>query len=326
VTLVTRRTLLAGTSAVVAGQLVCGAAAQSSQKTVRIIVPFTAGGSSDILARIIAEPLRTSLGQTVVVENRPGGNSAIGMLAVALAEPDGNWLVAGHVGTHAITPAVTPPNGYDVAKSFTTVAVHATSSNLLVVPAESEVKNFQGLLDLAKKQPGALNYGSPGSGSPSHVATLQLAAMTGIDVVHVPYRGNSAAITDLLGGRLHFMFASPAEILEHVRAQKLRALGASGSAKSAATPDILPIAELGVSGFNFRTWHVMSVRADTPADVVGRIRMALSEIMRSDAYRKRLADLSLDPGLDDGAEAHEFVQSEIVYWTKFVKSAGIRAE
>ena len=150
--------------------------------------------------------------------------------------------------------------------------------------------------------------------------------MTGINVVHVPYRGNSAAITDLLGGRLHFMFASLAEILEHVRAGKLKALAASGSARSAATPDIRPIAELGVPGFNFRTWHVMSVRADTPAEVVDRIRKALSEIMRSDAYRKRLADLSLDPGIDDGAEAHKFVLSEIAYWTKFVKDAGIRAE
>jgi tripartite-type tricarboxylate transporter receptor subunit TctC len=297
-----------------------------SQRPVRIIVPFTAGGSSDILARVIAETLRTVLNQTIVVENRPGGNSAIGMLAVAMAEPDGHSIVAGHVGTHAITPAVTPPNGYDVAKSFTTVAVHATSSNLLVVPAESEVGSFQALLDLARKKPGALNYGSPGTGSPSHIATLQLAAMTGIDVVHVPYRGNSAAVTDLLGGRLQFMFASPAEILEHVRAGKLKALAASGSTRSAATPDIAPIAELGVPGFNFRTWHVMSVRSDTPADVVTKIRSGITEVMKSDAYRKRLADLSLDAGLDEGVEADKFVQKEIAYWTKFVKDAGLRAE
>jgi tripartite-type tricarboxylate transporter receptor subunit TctC len=323
VALFSRRALLSGAAALAA---VRPTAAQISQRPVRIIVPFTAGGSSDILARIIAESLRTVLNQTIVVENRPGGNSAIGMLAVAMAEPDGHSIVAGHVGTHAITPAVTPPNGYDVAKSFTTVAVHATSSNLLVVPAESDVGSFQALLDLAKKKPGALNYGSPGTGSPSHIATLQLAAMTGIDVVHVPYRGNSAAVTDLLGGRLQFMFASPAEILEHVRAGKLKALAASGSTRSAATPDIAPIAELGVPGFNFRTWHVMSVRSDTPADVVTKIRSGITEVMKSDVYRKRLADLSLDPGIDDGVEADRFVQKEIGYWTKFVKDAGIRAE
>jgi tripartite-type tricarboxylate transporter receptor subunit TctC len=293
---------------------------------VRIIVPFTAGGSSDILARIIADSLRTVLDQTIVVENRPGGNSAIGMLAVATAEPDGHSIVAGHVGTHAITPAVSLPNGYDVAKSFTTVAVHATSSNLLVVPINSEVGSFQALLDLARKKPGALNYGSPGTGSPSHIATLQLASMTGIDVVHVPYRGNSAAITDLLGGRLQFMFASPAEILEHVRAGKLKALAASGPTRSAATPDIAPIAELGVPGFGFRTWHVMSVRSDTPTDVVAKIRSGITEVIKSEAYGKRLADLSLDPGIGDGAEAASFVQKEIAYWAKFVKEAGLRAE
>ncbi|MDQ8727426.1 tripartite tricarboxylate transporter substrate binding protein [Bradyrhizobium sp. LHD-71] len=322
-TLFSRRTLLSGAAALAA---VRPAAAQLSQRPVRIIVPFTAGGSSDILARIIAELLRAVLNQTIVAENRPGGNGAIGMLAVAMAEPDGHSIVAGHVGTHAITPAVTPPNGYDAAKSFTTVAVHATSSNLLVVPAESEVGGFQALLELAKKKPGALNYGSPGTGSPSHIATLQLAAMTGIDVVHVPYRGNSAAVTDLLGGRLQFMFASPAEILEHVRAGKLKALAASGSTRSAATPDIAPIAELGIPGFNFRTWHVMSVRSDTPADVLAKIRVAMTQVMKSDAYRQRLAGLSLDPGIDDGVEADRFVQKEIAYWTTFVKDAGIRAE
>jgi tripartite-type tricarboxylate transporter receptor subunit TctC len=321
--LINRRTVLAGAAAFAA---VRPAAAQLSQRPVKIIVPFTAGGSSDILARIIAEQLRSALNETVVVENRPGGNSAIGMSAVALAEPDGHTMVAGHVGTHAITPAVTPPNGYDVAKSFTTVAVYATSSNLLVVPAESDIRSLQVLIDQAKKKPGALNYGSPGAGSPSHVATLQLAAMTGIDVVHVPYRGNSAAITDLLGGRLQFMFASPAEILEHVRAGKLKALAASGATRSAATPDIAPIAELGVPGFNFRTWHVMSLRSDTPAEVVARMRTAVAGVVKSDAYRKRLADLSLDPGIEDGAEADKFVQGEIAHWTKFVKDAGIRAE
>jgi len=302
------------------------AAQEYPQRPVRIIVPFTAGGSSDTLARIVSEPLRDRLGQAIIVENRPGGNSSIGMQATAIAAPDGYTMVAGHIGTHAITPAVTPPTGYDVATTFTTVAVHATSSNLLVVPTAGKIDRFQSLLDLAKSNPGRLNYGSPGIGSPSHIATAKLAALTGINVVHVPYRGNSAAITDLLGGRLEFMFASPAEVLEHVHAGKLRALAASGAKRSPAMPDVAPVAELGVPGFDFRTWHVISVRRDTPPEIVAKVRECLTSVLVTDVYRKRLADLSLDPGIDDAAEADRFVRAEIISWAKFVRESGIRAE
>lgn len=325
---INRRSFVAGlTIASATGLTLRPSAAQTyPDRPVRIIVPFTAGGASDTLARLLAEPLRDAFGQTVLVENRPGGNSVIGMLATANAPPDGLTMVAGHIGTHAITPAITPPNGYDVAKTFTTAAVHASSSNLLVVRAGGKIDSFQALLNLAKSKPGSLNYGSPGTGSPSHIAVVQLAKMTGIDVVHVAYRGNSAAVTDMLGGTLDFMFGSPAEVIEHVRAGKLKALAASGSQRSAATPDVAPLAELGVPGFNFRTWHVVSLRADTPSAIVAKVRKTLSDIMAGEAYRKRLADLSLDAGIADGAEADKYVQAEIAHWAKFVKDAGIRAD
>lgn len=327
-TTISRRTILAGLSSAAAAAIFAHPtwAQAYPQRAVKIVVPFVAGGASDTLARIAGEMLRERFGQTVVVENRPGGNAVIGMLSVATAPPDGYTLVQGHIGTHAISPAIAPPNGYTVAKTFTTVAVPATSSNLLVVRADSKIDSFKALLETAKAKPGSLNYGSPGVGSPSHIAVVQLATMTGINVVHVAYRGNAAAVTDLLGGTLDFMFASPAEVLEHVRAGKMKALAASGAQRSRATPDILPVAEQGVPNFDFRTWHVMSMRADTPPDILDKMRKTLSDILASEPYRKRLADLSLDAGVADGLAADKFVQSEIAYWNKFVRDAGIRAD
>ena len=326
--IISRRKLLAAAAIGAAGSLTISRsrAANFPERPVRIIVPFVPGGASDTLARILADILRGAFGQPVLVENRPGGNSTVGMLAVAMAAPDGHTMVAGHIGTHAITPAISPPNGYTVATSFATVAVHASSSNLLVVRADNKIDSFGALLDAARARPGSLNYGSPGSGSPSHIAVVQLARMTGINVVHVPYRGNAAAVTDLLGGTLDFMFGSPAEVLEHVRAGKMRALAASGAKRSTAFPDIAPVADLGVPGFDFRTWHVVSVRADTAPDILAKIRQTLSEAMATPAYRTRLADLSLDPGIADGRDAEKYVQSEIAYWAKFVKETGVRAD
>lgn len=316
--------LAAGAAAVSARGAV--AAEPWPQRPVRIVVPFAAGGASDTLARLVAEPLQVLLGQPVLVESRPGGNGTVGMTAVATATPDGTTLVAAHIGTHAISPAIMPPSGYDVATTFTTVAVHATSSNLLVVRADSGIGSLAELIAKAKSKPRALNYGSPGVGSPSHIAVVQLARQTGIEVTHIAYRGNAPAVTDMLGGTLDFMVASPAEILEHVRGGKLKALGATGKTRSAATPDILPIAELGVPDFDFRTWHVISVRADTPAEIVGKLRTSLTAVLESDAYKKRLAALSLDPGFSDGAAADAFVRAEIVRWKAFVKDTGLRAE
>jgi tripartite-type tricarboxylate transporter receptor subunit TctC len=296
------------------------------ERPVRILVPFTAGGSSDVLARIIGEALAAKIGQPVVVENRPGGNSMIAMQAAATAPADGYTLIVGHIGTHAITPAITPPNGYDVAKSFATVAVHASSANVLVTNPSKPFRNLKAMLDVARSKPGTLNYGSPGAGSPAHIAILQLAAFTDVNVVHVPYRGNSAAITDLLAGTIDFLVGSPAETLEHVRAGKLKALATTGEQRSKTTPDLPTIAEVTGKPFKFRTWHVVSIRSDTPSQIVDALRKSVSEVLASEDYKKRLADLGLDSGVSNGVEAEKFVQSEILQWAKFVKEAGVRAE
>jgi tripartite-type tricarboxylate transporter receptor subunit TctC len=301
------------------------AASAWPDRSIKIIVPFVAGGSSDTLARILAEGLRDKLGQTVVVENRGGGGGVIGMSAVAGAPADGYTLLAGHIGTHAITPAITPPVGYDPARTFVTVAVPATSANAMVVRADSKINSLDDLIKAARSKPSALNYGSPGVGSPSHIAVVQLAALSGIEVTHVAYRGNAAAVTDMLNGTLDFMFGSPAEVLELVRSGKFKALATTGESRSRATPDIPAVAET-VKGYEFRTWHVMSVRADTTPEIIEQVRKAATEIVASDDFRKKLDELGLDAGLANGAEAEKFVQAEIVRWGTFVKASGIKAE
>jgi tripartite-type tricarboxylate transporter receptor subunit TctC len=323
-----RRSAVAGlaTSAAALALAFPASAQAFPQRNLRIIVPFVPGGSSDTLARIMAELLRDRLGQSVVVENRAGGNSVVAMSAAAAAPPDGYTMLIGHIGTHAITPAITPPSGYDVAKTFATLAVLATSSNFLIVRPDLKIDSLRDLIALAKSKPGALNYGSPGVGSPSHMSIVQLAAMTGINVVHVSYRGNAAALTDMLGGTLDFMFASPAECIEHVRSGKLKAIAVSAAQRSPAMPELPTAAEAGVPGYDFRTWHVLSVRSDTPPDIIAKLRQAVAATLASEPMRKRLADLSLDAGIANGEEAERFVQAQIALWAKVVKEAGVRGE
>jgi tripartite-type tricarboxylate transporter receptor subunit TctC len=294
-------------------------------RNIKIIVPFAAGGSSDTLARILAQGLRDKLGQAVLVENRSGGNSVIGMSAAAGSPADGYTLLAGHLGTHAITPAITPPAGYDAARTFATIAVPATSASILVVRADAKIDSLKDLIDAAKRRPFELNYGSPGVGSPSHMAVVQLASLSGVSVTHVPYRGNAGAVTDLLNGALDFMFGSPAEVLEFVRSGQLRALATTGSSRSRATAEVPTVSE-SVNGYDFRMWHVLSMRADTPPAIIEQVRKATTEVIASEDFRKKLDQLGLDPGTANGVDADQFVQAEIIRWGKIVKDTGIKAE
>jgi tripartite-type tricarboxylate transporter receptor subunit TctC len=301
------------------------AAADWPDRPIKLVVPFTPGGSSDTLARIIADALRDKLGQSVIVENRAGGNGTIGVLAVASGPPDGYTVLSTHMGTHAIGPAITPPSGYDIAKTFVTIAVPATSASVLVVRSDRGIANLKELIDTARSKPAALNYGTPGTGSPAHMAVVQLESLSKSRMTHVPYRGGSAVVTDLLGGTLDFTFLSPAEVLEHVRAGKFRALATSGAQRSSATPEIPSAAEV-LPGYDFRMWHVMAMRADTPPAILARMQQALTEILASPSFQKRLDELSLDRGMPNAAEAEKFVQAEIARWTRIVKEAGIKAQ
>jgi tripartite-type tricarboxylate transporter receptor subunit TctC len=300
--------------------------AEWPERPLRIIVPFAPGGSSDILARLIASGLQEPLKQPVIVENRAGANGGLGLQAAAQAPADGYTLVIGHIGTHAINPAVARNPGYDTARDFTTVAMVATASSVVVVPQQSAVRDVPGLLALARQRPGALSYGSPGVGSPSHVTVVLLARLTGIDVLHVPYRGGAPALTDLIAGTLDFMFAGPAEIAQHVQSGRLRALATSGADRSPGTPNLPTVAESGVPGYAFGVWHALSVRSGLPAAVLDRLRRDTAMVLASDITRARLRDLGLEPGMTDAEAANAFVRAEVVKWGTLARDAGIQAD
>ncbi|SHJ40605.1 Tripartite-type tricarboxylate transporter, receptor component TctC [Roseomonas rosea] len=302
------------------------ARAEWPDRPVRIIVPFAPGGSSDLIARLIGTELQTRLGQPVVVENRGGANGAIGMAAVAQSPADGYTLVQGHIGTHAITPAIMRSPGYSTLRDFTTVAVPATSSSVLVVPQASPVRNLKGLLDLARARPGGLSYGSPGVGSPSHVTVVLLSKMTGISAQHVPYRGGGPAVTDLVAGTLDFMFAGPSEVLAQVQSGRLRALATTGEQRSPGSPDLPTVAEAGVPGFRFTVWHALSARAGTPAAPLERLRQEVAAILGTDAIQARLRGVGLEPGSSDAAAGDAMVRGEVTRWGTLVHEAGIQVD
>ncbi|WP_161993535.1 Bug family tripartite tricarboxylate transporter substrate binding protein [Muricoccus nepalensis] len=302
-------------------------------RPVRIIVPFAPGGSSDLIARLIGTELQARLGQpgetgrfAVVVENRGGANGAIGMAAAAQAPADGYTLVEGHIGTHAITPAIMRTPGYDTLRDFTTVAVPATSSSVLVVPQSSPVRDLRGLLDLARAKPGGLSYGSPGIGSPSHVTVVLLSKMTGVVAQHVPYRGGGPAVTDLVNGTLDFMFAGPSEVMGQIQSGRLRALATTGERRSPGSPDLPTVAEAGVPGFRFTVWHALSARVGTPPVLLERLRQEVAAILATGTMQARLRDVGLEPGIPDPAAADAMLRAEVIRWGRLVHEAGIQAD
>jgi tripartite-type tricarboxylate transporter receptor subunit TctC len=295
-------------------------------RPIRVLVPFAPGGSSDLIARLVGTELQTRLGQPVVVENRGGANGAIGMAAAAQAPADGYTLVEGHIGTHAITPAIMRDPGYNTLRDFVTVAIPATSSSVLVVPQASPVRDLKGLLDRARARPGALSYGSPGVGSPSHMTVVLLSRMTGISAQHIPYRGGGPAVTDLVGGTLDFMFAGPSEVLGQVQSGRLRALATTGAERSPGSPDLPTVAEAGVPDFQFTVWHALSARAGTPPALLARLRHEVAAILGMAAIQDRMRDVGLERG-PAGAEAGDaMLQAEVARWSTLVREAGIQPD
>ena len=296
------------------------------ERPVRIIVPFAPGGSSDLIARVIGTALQDRLQQPVVVENRGGANGSIGMAAAAQAPADGYTLVVGHIGTHAITPAIMRSPGYDTLRDLETIAITATSSSVLVVPERSPARDLQGLLALARARPGALSYGSPGVGSPSHVTVVLLSRMTGISAQHVPYRGGGPAVTDLVSGTLDFMFAGPSEVAGQIQSGRVRPLATTGAQRSPGSPNLPTVAESGVPGYEFAVWHALSVRRETPPMIVERLQREVAAILASEATRTRFRDVGLEQGPADAMAGDAILRADVVKWGTLAREAGIQAE
>lgn len=294
-------------------------------KSIRLIVPSAPGGGTDIVGRVVAQKLSASLGQQVVVDNRPGAGQMIGIDMVAKAPADGYTLLMAAsplVLNHLMYKKVS----YDAVRDFAPVSQVAVLPNVLVVHPSLPVKTVAELIALAKSQPGKLNYASAGTGTSPHMSMELFKTMAGIDMVHVPYKGTAPAITDVVGGQVLVTMASTPSSIAHIQSGRLRALGVTSRKRSVVLPDVPPIAEAGVPGYESIQWYGLLAPAGTPREIVAQLSNEVSRALRlPDTARTLLAD-GAEPVGNTPEEYAELIKSEIVKWTRVAKSAGIQPE
>ena len=318
---------LAITFAFVLGILPADALAQSyPSRPVRLVVPFPAGGTTDILARAMAEKLSGALGQQFVVDNRPGAGGNIGSDIVAKSPPDGYTLLMGTVGTHAINPSLYPKMPYDHVKDFVPVVLVAGVPNVLVVNPTVPAKTVAELIALAKEKPGTINFASSGNGTSIHLSGELFKLLAGVQIAHVPYKGSAPALTDLIGGQVQIMFDNLPSALPHIKGGKLRALAVTSSKRAPALPDLPTIAESGVAGFEASSWFGILAPAATPRDIVQRINAEANKALHAPDMREKL----LAQGAEAVGNSPEFfadtIRTETVKWAKVVKDSGARVD
>jgi tripartite-type tricarboxylate transporter receptor subunit TctC len=302
------------------------AAAQSyPTKPVSVIVPFAAGGTNDIVARIIAQELSSSLGKQVVVENRTGGGGVIGWGAVAKAPPDGHTLLATDM-SFAIAAGLLPKLQYDPKKDFVHISTAASVPFVMVVHPSVDAKSVAEFVALAKASPGKLNYGSGGNGTNTHLGGELFKSVTGTDIIHVPYKGSAAALQDLLGGQVQALFTAVPTALPHVKAGKLRALMVTSEKRVTARPEVPSAPEAGVPKMIANYWVGFSAPAKTPQQIVDRLHKEIVAALNSTETKKRFTELGLDPVGNTPAEAAKLVEDEIQRWSALIKAANIKAD
>jgi tripartite-type tricarboxylate transporter receptor subunit TctC len=326
-----RRELLRAAAAVagagVLTRIAPGRAQTFAGKQIRLVVPFPAGGPTDIVARPLAQMLGEGLNAIIVVDNRGGAGGSIGADVVAKSAPDGQTLLVGTVGTHAINPALYAKLSYDPIHDFTSVAMVAHAPVAVVVHPSQPVNDLADLVALAKRMPGKLNYGSAGVGTPGHLTAEMFRSASGIDIQHVPYKGSSPAVTDLVGGQIQIMFDPLQSVLSNVQGGKLRALAVSSKARSPVVPDVPTIAESGYDGFETTAWWGVFAPAKMPDALVVALSAEIRRIAGSEAFRSRLELLGVTPVATlAGAAFLEFQRSEIAKWGKAVHDAGVRID
>ncbi len=302
------------------------AAAQAwPTKSVRMVVPFPAGGSADTLSRLLSQKLSERLGQPFVSDNRPGAGGNIGTDLVAKSAPDGYTFLMG-VSSIAIAPSLYPNLSWDPVKDFTPVVLVASTPNILVVHPSVAANSVQELVALAKSKPGQLNYASGGNGATNHLAGELFKRMTGTEIVHIPYRGNPLAVIDVLNGQVAMMFDFMITSLPHVKAGKLRPLAVTGNKRSPQVPDLPTVAEAGVPGYEASTWFAVMAPAGTPAEVIAKLNAEVNAVLRMQDVRERLDTLGAEPMGGTPADVAALIRIDLPKWAEVVKAASIKIE
>jgi len=291
-------------------------------KPISLIVPFPPGGTTDVLARALADKLTLSLGQTVIVESKPGAGATIGADYVAKAKPDGYTLLVGAVH-HTIASSVYKKLPYDFQKDLAPITTIALVPNVLVVNANTPAKNVAELVALAKAKPGQYNYGSNGNGTAQHLIGTQFQNLTGTDLVHVPYKGSGPLATDLLGGQINMSFDTVTPVLQHIKSGKLRALAVTTAKRSSALPDVPTLEEAGLKGFDIGTWFGVLAPVATPKDVLARLSAEMVKVIQSPDFRKRMEEIGAEPIGNSAEQMAQQIKGETEKFAKLVKEAKV---
>lgn len=311
--------------ACIAGLMHVSAAAQGPAypaKPIRVVVPFTAGSTTDIIARAITDKLSASLGQQVIVDNRGGAGGTIGAAAVAHAAPDGYTLLI-HSSSHTVSPSTFAKLPYDTLKDFAGVTPIATLPNVLVVSPSKNLRSVKELVDTAKAKPGTLNFASAGQGSATHLNAEKFKVQAGIDTTHIPFKGSPEAVNEVLAGRVEYYFSPIAPVLPQIREGRLLALAVGSPKRSSALPDIPTTAEAGVPNSEFNFWIGMMAPAKTPREIVARLHAEVQKALASEDVKERFARLGAEVWTLPPEQFDQYIREEINVNSKLVKDAGI---
>ena len=320
----TRRTLLSSSGLL----LPTFANAQSTwpRQSIRFVVPFAPGGTSEIVARTVAHELTKQLGQTVFVDNKGGGAGIPAMVDVAKAAPDGHTIILGHVGSLAVNPIIFPNQPFDVNKDFMPVTLLAKVPNLFVIHPDVPATNFKEFVAYVKKNPGKLNYGTAGNASAGHLAMEYLKLVTGMFITHIPYRGTGPQLTDLLAGRTQASSAGLPALIAHIKSGKLRAIAVGTAQRLPALPDVPTVAEMGFKDFETSQWYGILAPAGTPREVVKRLQEESLKALKSNSVTERFASDSAVGGGGPPEEFAAFIAQQQKVWSDIVRRAGIKPD
>jgi tripartite-type tricarboxylate transporter receptor subunit TctC len=324
----TRRSILIGGATLGALPLLARSvrAEQWPMRPVKLVVPFAAGGTTDILARIVAAKVSEEFGQQFIVENKAGAGGNIAADAVAKADPDGYTFIVGTPGTHAINQFVFKNMTYDQIKDIAPVIIIARVPNLCSVTNSLPVKSVAELIAYAKSKPGELFYGTPGLGSTAHVSTELFKSMTGVDITHVTYKGSAPALTDLIAGRVHLMIDNLPAAQPFAESNSIRPLAVSTLTRWPLLPDLPTISEAGVPGYEAASWFTIGAPAKTPKEIIGRLNASVDQFLKSEDGIARLRKLGAEPAGGSPDDMQRYVLAETEKWSKVAKFAGIKPE